>query len=149
MDKWDKRFLEMAELVATWSSCYQENRQVGAVIVKDKRIMTTGYKGAPSGIMSCKTRGECLRRKMNVASGTKLELCYAVHAEQNAIAQAAKLGVSVDGATLYCTHQPCVICCKMIINSGIKRVVYRYGYPDEFSIKLFAEAGISVEQMDK
>ena len=149
MDKWDKRFLEMAELVATWSSCYQENRQVGAVIVKDKRIMTTGYNGAPSGIMSCKTRGECLRRKMNVASGTKLELCYAVHAEQNAIAQAAKLGVSVGGATLYCTHQPCVICCKMIINSGIKRVVYRYGYPDEFSIKLFAEAGISVEQMDK
>ena len=149
MDKWDKRFLEMAELVATWSSCYQENRQVGAVIVKDKRIMTTGYNGAPSGIMSCKTRGECLRRKMNVASGTKLELCYAVHAEQNAIAQAAKLGVSVDGATLYWTHQPCVICCKMIINSGIKRVVYRYGYPDEFSIKLFAEAGISVEQMDK
>ncbi len=148
MDKWDKRFLEMAELVATWSSCYQENRQVGAVIVKDKRIMTTGYNGAPSGIMSCKTRGECLRRKMNVASGTKLELCYAVHAEQNAIAQAAKLGVSVDGATLYCTHQPCVICCKMIINSGIKRVVYRYGYPDEFSIKLFAEAGISVEQME-
>ena len=149
MDKWYKRFLEMAELVATWSSCYQENRQVGAVIVKDKRIMTTGYNGAPSGIMSCKTRGECLRRKMNVASGTKLELCSAVHAEQNAIAQAAKLGVSVDGATLYCTHQPCVICCKMIINSGIKRVVYRYGYPDEFSIKLFAEAGISVEQMDK
>ena len=149
MDKWDKRFLEMAELVATWSSCYQENRQVGAVIVKEKRTMTTGYNGAPSGIMSCKTRGECLRRKMNVASGTKLELCYAVHAEQNAIAQAAKLGVSVDGATLYCTHQPCVICCKMIINSGIKRVVYRYGYPDEFSIKLFAEAGISVEQMDK
>lgn len=148
MDKWDTRFLEMAELVATWSSCYQENRQVGAVIVKDKRIMTTGYNGAPSGIMSCKTRGECLRRKMNVASGTKLELCYAVHAEQNAIAQAAKLGVSVDGATLYCTHQPCVICCKMIINSGIKRVVYRYGYPDEFSIKLFAEAGISVEQME-
>lgn len=148
MDKWDRRFLEMAELVATWSSCYQENRQVGAVIVKDKRIMTTGYNGAPSGIVSCKTRGECLRRKMNVASGTQLELCYAVHAEQNAIAQAAKLGVSVEGATLYCTHQPCVICCKMIINSGIKRVVYRYGYPDEFSIKLFAEAGISVEQLD-
>lgn len=148
MDKWDRRFLEMAELVATWSSCFQENRQVGAVIVKDKRIMTTGYNGAPSGIVSCKTRGECLRRKMNVASGTQLELCYAVHAEQNAIAQAAKLGVSVEGATLYCTHQPCVICCKMIINSGIKRVVYRYGYPDEFSIKLFAEAGISVEQLD-
>ena len=115
----------MAKLVATWSSCFQENRQVGAVIVKDKRIMTTGYNGAPSGIENCKSRGECLRRKLNVASGTKLELCYAVHAEQNAIAQAAKLGISVDGATLYCTHQPCVICCKMIINSGIKRVLSR------------------------
>ena len=116
--------------------------------MKDKRIMTTGYNGAPSGIENCKARGECLRRKLNVASGTKLELCYAVHAEQNAIAQAAKLGISVDGATLYCTHQPCVICCKMIINSGIKRVVYCYGYPDEFSMELFKEAGITVEQLN-
>ena len=116
MDKWDKRFIELAELVASWSSCYQENRQVGAVIVKDKRIMTTGYNGAPSGIESCKTKGKCLRRELDVPSGTKLELCYAVHAEQNAIAQAAKLGISVEGGTLYCTHQPCVICCKMIIN---------------------------------
>lgn len=148
MDKWDKRFIEMAKLVATWSSCFQENRQVGAVIVKDKRIMTTGYNGAPSGIENCKSRGKCLRRKLNVASGTKLELCYAVHAEQNAIAQAAKLGISVDGATLYCTHQPCVICCKMIINSGIKRVVYCYGYPDEFSMELFREAGITVDQLN-
>ena len=148
MEKWDKRFLGMAKLVATWSSCYQENRQVGAVIVKDKRIMTTGYNGAPSGITSCKTRGECLRRKLNIPSGTQHELCYAVHAEQNAIAQAAKLGVSLEGATLYCTHQPCVICCKMIINSGIKRVVYCYGYPDKFSMELFKEAGISVEQLN-
>lgn len=148
MDKWDKRFIGLAELVATWSSCYQENRQVGAVIVKDKRIMTTGYNGAPSGIESCKTKGKCLRRELNVPSGTKLELCYAVHAEQNAIAQAAKLGISVDGGTLYCTHQPCVICCKMIINAGIKRVVYKYGYPDEFSLKLFDEAGIIIEQID-
>ena len=149
MDKWDKRFIEMAKLVSTWSSSYQENRQVGAVIVKDKRIMTTGYNGAPSGIENCKTRGECLRRKLDIASGTKLELCYAVHAEQNAIAQAAKLGISVDGATLYCTHQPCVICCKMIINSGIKRVVYCYGYPDAFSMELFREANITVEQLNE
>ena len=148
MDKWDKRFIELAELVASWSSCYQENRQVGAVIVKDKRIMTTGYNGAPSGIESCKTKGKCLRRELDVPSGTKLELCYAVHAEHNAIAQAAKLGISVEGGTLYCTHQPCVICCKMIINAGIRRVVYKYGYPDEFSLKLFDEAGIIIEQID-
>ncbi len=147
MDKWDKRFMDLAELVAGWSSCYQENRQVGAVIVKDKRIMTTGYNGAPSGIESCKSRGKCLRRELAIPSGTQLETCYAVHAEQNAIAQAAKLGVSVEGATLYCTHQPCVICCKMIINAGIKRVAYKYGYPDEFSLKLFDEAGIIIEQL--
>ena len=149
MDKWDKRFLEMAKVVATWSSCYQENRHVGAVIVKDKRIMTTGYNGAPAGIESCAQRGECLRRKLNIPSGTKHELCYAVHAEQNAIAQAAKLGISLDGATLYCTHQPCVICCKIIINAGIKRVVYEYGYPDEFSLQLFKEANIEIVQVSE
>ena len=125
MDKWDKRFMEMAEVVASWSSCFQENRHVGAVIVKEKRILTTGYNGAPSGIESCAEKGECLRRKLNIPSGTKHELCYAVHAEQNAIAQAAKLGISVEGATLYCTHQPCVICAKIIINSGIKKVIYK------------------------
>ena len=147
MNKWDKRFMSLAETVAEWSSCYQSNRHVGAVIVRDKRILTTGYNGAPSGIESCAERGVCLRRERNIASGTMQEVCYAVHAEQNAIAQAAKLGVSVEGATLYCTHQPCVICCKMIINSGIKRVVYCYGYPDEFSLQLFNEAGITIEQI--
>ena len=149
MDKWDKRFLEMAKVVATRSSCYQENRHVGAVIVKDKRIMTTGYNGAPSGIESCAQKGECLRRKLNIPSGTKHELCYAVHAEQNAIAQAAKLGISLEGATLYCTHQPCVICCKIIINAGIKRVVYQYGYPDDFSLQLFKEANIEIVQISE
>ncbi len=144
MDKWDKRFMEMAEVVASWSSCFQENRHIGAVIVKEKRILTTGYNGAPSGIESCAEKGECLRRKLNIPSGTKHELCYAVHAEQNAIAQAAKLGISVEGATLYCTHQPCVICAKIIINSGIKKVIYKYGYPDDFSLELFNEAGVEV-----
>ena len=139
----------MAKLVSTWSSCYQENRQVGAVIVKNKRIITTGYNGAGSGIMSCKDRGECLRRKLNIPSGTKHELCYAVHAEQNAIIQAAKLGVSIDGATLYCTHQPCAICAKMIINSGISRVVYASGYPDKFSLEMFEEAGVRIEQFSE
>ena len=148
MDKWDKRFMDMARLVSTWSSCYQENRQIGAVIVKDKRIITTGYNGACTGIVSCKERGECLRRKLNIPSGTKHELCYAVHAEQNAIVQAAKLGISIDGATIYCTHQPCVICAKMIINSGIKRVVYASGYPDKFSLEMFEESGVKIEQID-
>ncbi len=144
MNKWDKRFMDMAEVVASWSSCYQENRHVGAVIVKDKRILTTGYNGAASGVVSCADKGECLRKKLNIPSGTRHELCYAVHAEQNAIAQAAKLGISVQGATLYCTHQPCVICAKMIINSGISKVIFKYGYPDKFSIQLFKEAGVDV-----
>lgn len=146
--KWDERFMQMAELVSSWSSCYQENRQVGAVIALNKRILTTGYNGASAGIVSCKERGECIRRKLNIPSGTQHELCYATHAEQNAIIQAAKLGIKIDGATLYCTHQPCVICAKMIINSGIKRIVYRHGYPDEFSLKLLAEAGVTIEQLN-
>ena len=148
MDKWDSRFMEMAHVVASWSSCFQENRQVGAVITRDKRILTTGYNGAGCGITSCKERGECLRRKLNIPSGTRAEVCYAVHAEQNAIIQAAKLGLAVDGATLYCTHQPCVICAKMIINSGIKRVVYKEGYPDEFSLEMFKQSGVTIEKFD-
>ena len=126
---------------------FRENRQVGAVIAKNKRILTTGYNGASAGIMSCKERGECLRRKLNIPSGTRHEVCYATHAEQNAIIQAAKMGISIDGATLYCTHQPCVICSKMIINSGIVRIVYRNGYPDDFSLQLLREAGVEIEQL--
>ncbi len=144
MDKWDKRFMEMTRLVGTWSSCY--SRHVGAVIVKDKRVIATGYNGAPSGIQSCEDKGECIRRKLNIPSGTKHELCFAVHAEQNAIVQAAKMGICVKGATLYCTHQPCVICAKIIINAGIERVVYEEGYPDEFSLQLFEEAGTKIEK---
>ena len=144
MNKWDKRFMELAETVATWSSCYQENRHVGAVVVKDKRILTTGYNGAPEGISSCAERGCCLRRERNIASGTMQEVCYAVHAEQNAIIQAAKLGVSLEGATIYVTHQPCVICTRMILNSGIKRVIYKNGYPDEFALQLFAESNVEI-----
>ena len=94
-------------------------------------------------------KGECLRDKLGIASGTRMETCYAVHAEQNAIVQAAKLGVSIDGATLYCTHQPCSMCCKMIINSGIKRVVYKEGYPDPFTLELFAEAGVQLEKYEE
>ena len=148
MDKWDARFMEMTRLVSNWSSCYKSNRQVGAVVVRDKRILTTGYNGAPAGVESCKERGECLREKLGIASGTRQEMCYAVHAEQNAIIQAAKLGVTLQGATLYCTHQPCSMCSRMIINSGIVRVVYEQGYPDEFSLKLFEEAGIVIEKFN-
>ena len=148
MDKWDKRFMDMTLLVGSWSSCYQENRHVGAIIVKDKRILTTGYNGAPSGIKSCRDKGECLRVKNNIEHGTRQEFCFAVHAEQNALIQAAKLGTSVDGATLYCTHQPCALCARLIINAGIKRVVYKEGYPDAFSLELFKETGVVLEKYE-
>lgn len=144
MNKWDERFMLLAETVAEWSSCFQTNRHVGAVVVRDKRILTTGYNGAPSGIESCAERGECLRRVKNIASGTMQEVCYAVHAEQNAIIQAAKLGVSLEGAVMYVTHQPCVICTRMIINSGIKKVIYKNGYPDEFALQLFSLSDVEL-----
>ena len=146
--KWDKRFMQLTETVAEWSSCYQSNRHVGAVIVKDNRVLTTGYNGAPSGIQSCMEKGECLRRKLNIPSGTQHELCFAVHADQNAVIQASRFGINISGATLYCTHQPCVICAKIIINAGITRVVYKEGYPDEFSMQLFKEANVSVEKFE-
>lgn len=149
MDKWDERFMQVAELVSSWSSCFQDNRHVGAVIVKDKRILTTGYNGASSGILNCRDKGECIRRKLDVKSGTQQELCYAVHAEQNAIIQAGRMGVCINQATLYCTHQPCIICAKMIINAGIKRVVYKFGYPDDFSLRLFAEADVDIERIEE
>ncbi|MBQ3080384.1 MAG: cytidine/deoxycytidylate deaminase family protein [Clostridia bacterium] len=147
MDKWDKRFMQLAHVIAGWASCYKKDRKIGCVIVKNKRIMTTGYNGAPAGVKTCVERGECLREKLGIDSGTKHEICYATHAEQNAIIQAAKLGVSIDGATLYCTHQPCVICAKMIVNAGISRVVYEEGYPDEFSIQMLTEGGVMLEKV--
>lgn len=148
IEKWDRRFMDVAKLVATWSSCYQENRQVGAVITKNKRILTTGYNGASSGIVSCKERGSCLRRELGIPSGTRHEVCYATHAEQNAIIQAGKMGICIDGGTLYCTHQPCSICAKMIINSGIKRIVFSEGYPDEFSVRMLKEAGVELVKFE-
>lgn len=144
-EKWDKRFMEMAKLVGTWCTCHR--RQVGAVIVKEKRIIATGYNGAPSGIQNCLERGYCLRNKLNIPSGTKAETCYSVHAEQNAIVQASKFGTAVEGATIYVTHQPCTMCTRIIINAGIKRIVYGIDYPDEFSLKLLNEAGIELKYM--
>ena len=143
---WDKRFIDLAKVVGSWSSCFKENRHVGAVVVRDKRILTTGYNGAPSGITTCVERGECLRVKRGIESGTMQEVCYAIHAEQNAIVQAAKMGVSLEGATIYVTHQPCSMCARMIINSGIKRIVYLDGYPDEFSLELIEGAKIELEK---
>ena len=142
--KWDKRFMELAENVASWSSCVRAGRHVGAVIVKNKRILTTGYNGAPSGIKSCKERGFCLRDKLGIVSGTRAEMCYAIHAEQNAVIQAAKMGVSVEGATIYVTHQPCSVCTRILINAGISRIVYKQEYPDKFSLGLLEESGIEL-----
>ena len=149
MDKWDARFMELADTISGWASCYKPDRKIGAVIVRNKRIVTTGYNGAPAGIRTCVERGECLRQKLGIESGTRAELCYAVHAEQNAIIQAAKLGSAIDGATLYCTHQPCVLCAKMIVNSGIRRVVYQEGYPDDFALEMFREGGVELERYEE
>lgn len=146
--KWDHRFMEMTDTISGWASCYQKNRKMGAVIVRDKRILTTGYNGAPQGIKPCVERGECLRRKLGIPSGTRAEVCYAVHAEQNALIQAARMGVSVYSATMYVTYSPCIICARLLINAGIVRVIYRYDYPDEFSREILKEAGVELIKFD-
>jgi dCMP deaminase len=138
---WDEYFMQIVELVKTRSTCLR--RQVGALIVKDKRILTTGYNGAPKGCTHCSEIG-CLRQKLNIPSGQRHELCRASHAEQNAITQAAFSGTSIKGGTIYVTDQPCVLCAKLIINSGIEKVVFRGDYPDELSMELLSEAGIEV-----
>ena len=150
MDKrpsWDEYFMEMAVLTAKRSTCLRRN--VGAVIVKDRHIVATGYNGAPRGLEHCGDReGGCLRQQLGIPSGEKHELCRALHAEQNAIIQAAKVGVSTEGATIYITLQPCVICAKMLVNAGITRIVHRGEYPDPLSQSILAEAGIEVMAMD-
>ncbi|MDX9785495.1 MAG: cytidine/deoxycytidylate deaminase family protein [Desulfobacterales bacterium] len=142
---WETYFMEITTLVAKRSTC--RRRAVGAIIVKDKRILSTGYNGAPTGTRHCIDIG-CLREELNIASGQRHELCRAIHAEQNAIIQAAYHGVSVKGATLFCTHLPCAICAKMIINAGIKKIFYQSGYADEMSIGLLAEAGVELIQLN-
>ncbi len=141
---WDQYFMEIAALVAKRSTCLR--RAVGAVIVKNKRILATGYNGAPSGIRHCAEVG-CLRETLQVASGERHELCRGIHAEQNAIIQAAYHGVPIQGADLYCTNLPCSICTKMLINAGIKKIYYRSGYADELSRDLLEEAGIELIQL--
>lgn len=136
---WDQYFMDITKVVATRSTCLR--RQVGAVIVKDKRLLTSGYNGAPQGLAHCGEVG-CLREARGIPSGERHELCRGTHAEQNAIVQAALHGVAIAGATLYCTHQPCSGCTKMIINAGIKRIVYQLPYPDELAAELLAETDV-------
>jgi len=138
---WDEYFMDIVRLVSRRSTCLR--RSVGAVLVKDKRILATGYNGAPSGLRHCVEVG-CLREKMHVSSGERHELCRGLHAEQNAIIQSALHGVSLQGATLYSTNHPCVICAKMIINAGIVSVFYIEGYRDKMAEDLMKEAGIKV-----
>jgi dCMP deaminase len=138
--------MTIAEYVATRTTCLR--RAVGAIVVKDRRILATGYNGAPSKVTHCKTAG-CLREKLNVPSGTRHEICRGLHAEQNAIIQAAKSGTNLYGSTIYCTTQPCIVCAKMIINTGIKEIVFREAYPDDLSLQMLKEADIKIRILDK
>jgi dCMP deaminase len=138
---WDEYFMDIVELIKTRSTCLR--RQVGALIVKDKRILTSGYNGAPVNCRHCAETG-CLRDKLKVPSGERHELCRGLHAEQNAIAQAAYSGISVKDSTLYSSSQPCILCAKLIINSGIKKIVFKGEYPDEYAMDILKEAGIRV-----
>lgn len=142
---WDEYFMQMAQVVAGRSTCLR--RQVGAVIVKDKQILSTGYNGSPSGLSHCAEKG-CLRQQLGIPSGERTEICRAVHAEQNALVQAAKHGVSINGADIYTTFQPCVLCTKLIINAGIKRVFYRFPYPDKLAQEMAAEAELELIQLN-
>ena len=136
---WDQYFMEIAHQVASRATCTR--RRVGAVLVKDKRILATGYNGVPQGIDHCLERG-CLREQLGIPSGQQHELCRGLHAEQNAIIQAAKYGISISGAVVYCTTQPCIICAKMLINSGITEIIFEESYPDALTEGMLAEAGI-------
>ena len=138
---WETYFMDITTLVARRTTCTR--RAVGAVIVKDKRILSTGYNGAPSGVRHCAEVG-CLREQLKVQSGMRHELCRGIHAEQNAIIQAAYHGVSVKGAALFCTTQPCSICAKMLINAGITTIYYEAGYADELARDMLAEAGVAM-----
>ena len=136
---WDEYFMQIAILVSSRSTCLR--RKVGAIIVKDKRILTTGYNGVPRGLAHCGEVG-CLREKMGIPSGKNQELCRGLHAEQNAIIQAALHGITIQNGYLYCTEQPCITCAKMIINSGIIKILYLNSYPDELARTLLREAGV-------
>jgi len=143
---WDEYFLKITDLVASRSTCLR--RRVGAVLVLNKRILATGYNGAPSGLAHCLDVG-CLREQEGIPSGQRQELCRGIHAEQNAIIQAARHGISIAGSTLYCTTQPCVTCTKMLINAGVTHILYIEGYADELSRQMLDEAGIEVHKVER
>ncbi len=140
---WDEYFMEMAYHAAKRSTCLR--RKVGAVLVKDKRIIATGYNGGPTGLAHCLEIG-CLREQLNIPSGTQHELCRGIHAEQNAIIQAARYGLPMEGSQLYCTTQPCTQCTKMLLNAGVTELVYAEGYPDGLAKDLLEESGITVRR---
>ncbi|MDD1771946.1 MAG: cytidine/deoxycytidylate deaminase family protein [Methanomassiliicoccales archaeon] len=142
----DTYFMSMAELVATRSTCLR--RHVGAVIVKEKRVLTTGYNGAPRGLRHCEEVG-CVRQQNHIESGTRHELCRGVHAEQNAVIQGAYFGVSIKGASVYTTNFPCVLCAKILLNAGIEEIVYLDNYVDDLSKNILDEAGIKVRRYER
>ncbi|MBW2614595.1 MAG: cytidine/deoxycytidylate deaminase family protein [Deltaproteobacteria bacterium] len=140
---WNEYFMSITKMVARRSTCLR--RQVGAILVKDKRILATGYNGAPSGLRHCEEVG-CLREDTSIPSGQRHELCRGLHAEQNAIIQAAYHGFSIRGAMLYCTNKPCVICSKMLINAGVRKILYEDGYDDHLADQMLREANIEIER---
>ena len=142
---WNQYFASITRMVATRSTCLR--RHVGAILVKEKRILATGYNGAPAGLKHCIEVG-CLREKASIPSGTRHELCRALHAEQNVIVQAAYHGISIAGSTLYCTNKPCVICSKMLINAGIERIFFEEDYKDDLADAMLAEAGIEIMRFE-
>lgn len=143
---WDEYFMEIVEVVAKRSTCLR--RKVGALIVKDKKILATGYNGAPTGLKHCSEIG-CLRERLNIPSGERQELCRGLHAEQNAIVQAALHGVPIKEAVMYATCQPCIVCAKMMINAGIKKIVFAGEYPDELALNMLKEAKVELVRKEK
>jgi dCMP deaminase len=141
---WDEYFMRIAMLAATRSTCLR--RQVGAVIVKNKKVLATGYNGSPAGLKHCLEIG-CLREELKIPSGQRHELCRAIHAEQNAIIQAATSGISIEGGTLYSTTFPCILCAKMLINARIREIFVGEGYPDDLSKSMIEESGMKVHYL--
>lgn len=141
---WDEYFAQIACQVSSRSTCVR--RKVGCVVVKERRILATGYNGAPTGLKHCGEAG-CLRETLNVSSGERHELCRGLHAEQNAIIQAAIYGTPLEGSDIYSTHLPCVLCTKMLINVRVRRIFFLNGYPDDFAKKLIGESGIPLIEM--
>lgn len=140
---YDEYFMKMAHVVSSRSTCMR--RKVGAVLVKDKHILSTGYNGAPKSFAHCEEVG-CLREKLKVPSGQRHELCRGLHAEQNAIIQAAVFGVSIKDSTLYCTNTPCVVCLKMLVNAGVTQIIYEGDYPDDLSKEMCKESKITIKK---